>query len=46
MDDDTKMFVYYILILSLPLTEHWLLGMNAGGLTVEEWLGIVVCQPH
>lgn len=33
------MFLYYILILTLPLTQHWLLG-GEGGITVVKYLGL------
>lgn len=37
------MILYYILVLSLPLTQHWLLGGN-GNITVIKYLGLA-CLP-
>src|SRR5438445_8479716 len=37
------MFLYYFLILSLPLTQHWLLGAG-GDLTVVKYVGLA-CLP-
>ena len=38
------MLIFYLLVLSLPLTEHWLLSKDVGGLTVEKLLGLL-CIP-
>lgn len=38
------MFFYYILILTLPLTQHWLLGGGTGDVTVIKYLALA-CLP-
>ena len=38
------MILYYILVLSLPLTQHWLVGGGTGDITVIKYLALA-CTP-